>query len=893
MDPIIQQALLAIGSGAAVALAGQGVVQIYRGSGVLNFAHGAMALGSAQLFVWAWADRNVPLALAIGLAVGAGASMGLLTHLLVMRPLRGASQLVRIIATIGVMQILMQGSQLTFGAASRFVDSFLPGGPWRVGDYVIPKSSLVVLAVALGLTALLWMAMTFSRFGAATRAVADNELVARSLGHSPDVLAALNWSLGGALAGLAGVMLVPAGLSIAAVLLITVPAFAAAVLGGFRSYLVTTAGAIAIAMAQSIFTFQAVREGWPASIAPATPFLVVVLVLMVRGTALPTRDEAVARLPRVATTPPRPMAAAAAVVAVLLALSAGGGLSNALITTVTAAIIGLSLVVVTGLSGQISLAQYALAGVGAVAAARTSEQLGWPFIVCLAVGVLAAALGGAIFAVPALRARGPALAVVTIGLGLAVQQGILSDIDITGGFNGATPVERPTLFGLRVDAVDHPNRYAALVVGCFVLLAFVVANLRRTRIGRRLLAVRNNERAATALGISVPVAKLYAFTLAAAIAGIGGVLMAFRFDAVQYGQFSFFRSLEILSFVLIGGIGFVLGPFVGAAGVPNGLLAYLADDVGDLERWLLLGAGALLIVTLIKVPDGVMAAVANKLHARRANPQPKPGQPLEAARPQVLSLVDLTVRYGSVVALDGVSLDVHPGEVVGLIGANGAGKTTLVDAVSGFTPLATGSITLGGEDLSRASPTLRAQSGLGRCFQTIELFDDLTVRDNILAATDLVQPHHWLSALVTPARDDLAEETAGIVDELGVSDLLGEFPNSLSHGQRRIVGVARALAGRPGVLLLDEPAAGLDTAETQRLGQTIRSLADGGLGILLIEHDVDLVVAISDRVTAIDYGRTIYDGPATGVLDDAGIRSAYLGVTPDLSTHGERVGGTA
>ncbi|MEM7141417.1 MAG: branched-chain amino acid ABC transporter permease, partial [Actinomycetota bacterium] len=202
MDAIIQQALLALGAGGAVALAGQGIVQIYRGSGVLNFAHGAMALGSAQMFVWAWDDRGYPLATAMALAIGLGALMGLLTHLLVMRPLRRASQLVRIIATIGVMQIIQQGSQLVFGGENKFVDSFLPVGPLEVGDYRIPKAALVTLGLALALTLVRWVTMTFCRFGAATRAVADNELVARSLGHSPDLIAALNWTLGGALAGL-------------------------------------------------------------------------------------------------------------------------------------------------------------------------------------------------------------------------------------------------------------------------------------------------------------------------------------------------------------------------------------------------------------------------------------------------------------------------------------------------------------------------------------------------------------------------------------------------------------------------------------------------------------------------------------------------------------------
>ncbi|MEM7143229.1 MAG: ATP-binding cassette domain-containing protein, partial [Actinomycetota bacterium] len=687
-----------------------------------------------------------------------------------------------------------------------------------------------------------------------------------------------NWTLGGALAGLAGIMLVPGGLSIVAVLLITVPAFAAAVLGGFRSYLITTLGAVAIAMAQSIFTFQSVREGWPAGIAPATPFLVVAIVLFVRSDALPTRDEIVARLPRVATTPPRWLGLAAASVAVAIALTASTDLANALITSAAAAIIGLSLVVVTGLSGQISLGQYALAGLGALAAARTSEQLGWPFLLCLAVGVAAAAAGGAVFALPALRTRGPVLAVVTIGLGLAVQQGILADIDITGGASGNTPIERPTLAGVDVNAIDHPGRYAAMTVAAFSALAFMIANLRRTRVGRRLLAVRNNERAASALGASVAGAKLYAFVLASAIAGVGGVLIAFRFDAVQYSQFTFFQSLQILSFALIGGIGYVIGPLIGTAAVPNGVIAWLADDIGELERWLLLGAGLVLILTLIKAPNGVVALVTA---SRETSWRPRTTTAaIDQREPSELAVEGLSVRYGSVVALDEVSLTVRPGQVVGLIGANGAGKTTLIDAVSGFAR-ATGRVRLDGTDVARMSPTRRAALGIGRCFQTIELFEDLTVRDNLLAATDRIRPRHWVTDLVAPSTDDIDARTREIVDDLDLTDQLERLPDALSHGQRRLVGVARALAAGPGVLLLDEPAAGLDRKETEGLGRTIRDLADSGMGILLVEHDVELVVKVSDHVVALDFGRVVYEGTPSGVSDDPAVRRAYLGTLDD------------
>ena len=878
MDAVIQQALLALGAGAAVAIAGQGIVQIYRGSGVLNFAHGAMALASAQLFVWAWDDKGLPLVPAMFLAVALGAGLGLLTHVLVMRPLRLGSQLVRIIATIGVMQIVQQGSQLIFGGENRFVDSFLPVGPIQIGDFVIPKAALVTTAVALALTVLLSATMKFSRFGTATRAVADNEVVARSLGLSPDLIAAMSWTLGGALAGLAGVMLVPGGLSIVSVLLVTVPAFAAAVLGGFRSYLTTTVGAIAIAMAQSVFTFQSVRDGWPAGIAPATPFIVVALVLLVRSDALPTRDEAIAKLPRAATSPPRWLAVLVSTVGVTLALTADADLANALITSFAAAIVGLSLVVVTGLSGQISLAQYALAGLGALAAARTSELLGWPFLICVAVGVAAAAMGGAVLALPALRTRGPALAVVTIGLGLAVQQGILADIDITGGVSGATAVERPTLFGLDVNAVEHPNRYAAVVIGTFAALAVMVANVRRNGVGRHLLAVRNNERAAAALGVSVPKVKLYAFVLAAAIAGAGGVLIAFRFDAVQYGQFTFFKSLEVLSFTLIGGIGFVTGPLFGAAAVPNGLLATLANNLGDLERWLLLGSGAILIATLIKAPDGLAALLRDTTGRPKQDSEQESeiAPSLSAAVPRELVVEGLGVRYGNVTALDGIDITVSPGQIVGLIGANGAGKTTLIDAISGFTS-SQGSIRIDGVELTQKSATDRARLGIGRCFQTIELFEDLSVRDNMLVATDDVRGHRWLSDLVLARRGVLDGHSHAVVEQLGLVEHLDSSPGSLSHGQRRLVGVARALVAKPGVLLLDEPAAGLDREETASLGESIRGLADAGIGMLLVEHDIDLVLSVSDHVVAIDFGEVIYDGDPAGVADDPRIRRAYLG----------------
>jgi len=880
MEALLQQAVLALSSGAIVALAGLGVVQIYRGSGVLNFAHGAYALAAAQLFAWGWYDHGWPWPLAVGAAALLGGLLGLGTHAVMVGPLGRAPQLARIIATVGIMQVVQQASLLLFGSAPRQVGSFLPRDAVRVGGIHIQHSSLVLLAVVLLFAVALSLLMRHTRFGLVTQAAAHDERIARALGHRPGCTAGVNWVIGGALAGLAGALIVPiGGVAITSILQLAVPAFAAAVLGAFRSYLLTAVGAVAIAAAQGVFTYQAVTEDWPASLAPALPFIVVAVVLVLRSGGLPARDHVAARLPRVDLRPP-PMWAWPVLVAVSLgALAAPVELANALVTTVVYAIIGLSLVVCTGLTGQISLAQFAIAGLGALAAARLSDLMGLPFWVCAPAGVAAAATAGALIAIPAGRTRGPALAVVTLGLGLAVQQGILADIELTGGFNGATPVERPRLLGLDVGAVQHPQRYAVLCLAVFGLATLAVANLGRSRVGRRLLAVRSDERAAAACGVGVGAAKVYAFAMASAIAGAGGVLLAFRYDTVAYSQFSFAASLQLITFVLIGGIGYLAGPLAGAVAVPNGLLAWAAEGVGDPERWLLLGSGALLIVVLARAPDGLVGFLGR---ARRADPSPRHAVRAPRGWPgRVLQVDRLGVRFGRIAAVDGVSLVVQPGRVTGLIGPNGAGKTTVIDAVSGFVPIACGRVRLGDVDLTRRRPAIRARAGVARCFQSIALFRDMSVRDNLLVGAERPRPHEWLGAVVHPDRGRLPDELVWLAQCLGIADVLDRRPEELSHGQRRLVGVARAVAGRPAVLLLDEPAAGLDLLETDRLGEVIRYLADLGMGVLLVEHDVDLVLRVSDHVVVMDRGRTIYDGPPGGVRDDATVRLAYLGDAPN------------
>ncbi len=414
--------------------------------------------------------------------------------------------------------------------------------------------------------------------------------------------------------------------------------------------------------------------------------------------------------------------------------------------------------------------------------------------------------------------------------------------------------------------------------------------MRRGRIGRRLVAVRGNERAAAALGINVAGAKLFAFGLGAAIAALGGCFLAFRQPTINYAAFAPFLSIAIVVYTVIGGVGFVLGALLAAPFAVGGVGSKVFDAIGFGNNVLNLFAGALLLLTLMANPNGL--ADTNVAFAHRVARRLRRGRDVEqrdsvivtparaAPRsPATLAVDTLTVRFGGVVAVDGVSFDVRPGEVVGLIGPNGAGKTTIIDAVTGFvrcTPES--SIRLERVDLRGLSPSQRARHGVGRSFQSVELFDDMTVLENLLAASDDRSPAVYFTDLARPQRITVPQDVWDIVQAFGLEGDLQELPDHLPFGRRRMVAVARTVAARPSVLLLDEPAAGLSDAESQHLGDIVVSLAhERGLAVLMIEHDVALVSAICDRVVVLDFGRKIAEGPPREVTRDELVVAAYLG----------------
>jgi ABC-type branched-subunit amino acid transport system ATPase component len=370
---------------------------------------------------------------------------------------------------------------------------------------------------------------------------------------------------------------------------------------------------------------------------------------------------------------------------------------------------------------------------------------------------------------------------------------------------------------------------------------------------------------------------------------MSGILFGFRSTNVQFQQFGVFGSITAVLYTVVGGVGWASGTVIGAVLATGGLLAKalssLLSSIDEIDSWLLVVSGASVVVLLRLAPDGVAALhskQADRLRARWARRRPATMAPgligrLDRARAD-LEIQDVTVRFGGVVALDGVSFRVRPGEVVGLMGPNGAGKTTLVDAVTGFSTPNSGEVLLGGRSLAGWSPERRARAGIARSWQAVELFDEMTVLENLLVAADRHERSRYLADLVRPGRPRSSEVVEEIVAEFGLADHLGARPSSLPQGTARLVGIGRAIVTEPSVLLLDEPAAGLAEHEAAELGREVRRIAEErSLAVLVIEHDVSFLLGICDRLVVLDFGRVLTEGTPEEVAAHPEVVRAYLG----------------
>ena len=953
-----QQALvLGAVTGLAYAALAAGFVLVYRSTGVLNLAHGEIGAFGAALFVLLLAGYSFGYWLAFALAVLAGAAVAMTAELTVVRRLFRSPRLVLLIATVGL------GKIVAFGKLS--LPSVIAPGPiaapfeavWTPTDHIRlqAREITVLIVVPVLIAALAWF-MARTRFGLAVRASASNPDTARLYGISPRRTSTVVWTVSGAFAAATAILLAPlqginaaqAGTAaIAEPLLLRV--LVVSLLARMRSLPGVLAGGVAVGVAE-----QLVRSNAPSadrSVVDLYLFaaVLVAVLLAVRG----GRAEGGWSLS------PRSRTATAAAgspwwarridalgLAGLFALLAALGLwlssSSALFAwtgIVLFAMVALSLSVLTGWAGQLSLGQYAFVGLGGMTVVGLTRghdipipfdlfdlslSLPWGAAVAVAtgVGVAAAVLVG----LPALRVRGLFLAVTTLAFAVASASWLLTQDFFTGGTSTPRPVAPPVvgLGPIEIDFGASRRSFYFLCLGSLVVVAIVLSRLRRTGIGRCWIAVRDNEEAATAATVSPTRMKLSAFAVAGGIAAYSGGLLVTLLPALQPATlFGAGESIVVVATAIIGGLGSVAGPILGGLWV-RGIPQAAPDELDSLVRLLTSDIG--LLVLLMYLPGGLLSVIhwARDAIVARASRSPLPapaesvapsaaGSAEPAAGPAVaseqpdssasadpppaglppaglgpdgegpaLEARGVTVRFGGNVAVDGVSITVRRGELVGLIGANGAGKSTLFNAISGFVP-ASGRVLVMGREVTRRRAPARHALGLGRGFQAARLYPELSVRESVMVALEARRRSRLLASATglppSPASERRKRAEADeIVDYLGLGRYADSLVADLSTGTRRIVELGCLLAAQARVLLLDEPTAGVAQRETEAFGPLIASVRDElGAAAVVIEHDMSLVMGISDRIYCLESGSVIAEGPPAAVRADPRVIASYLG----------------
>jgi branched-subunit amino acid ABC-type transport system permease component len=646
MTSVLLFALLGLGGGAVIALLALGVVGEYQASSVVNFAHGAMAMFCAYCFTQLRSTGELVLPVVIiphrvslashGLSTGPAmlvtlayaALFGIAVYEGIFRWLRHAPALAKVVASIGLMLTLQALAIIHFGTAARPSQRVLPTDTVTIFGATVGRDRLLLAGAAIVCALALSALYRMTRFGVVTRAVAQNERAASLLGWWPARSEATNWAIASLLAGLAGILAAPlTSLTPSALTLAIVPALAAALVADLSSFTIAACAGLLIGVGQSLCVKAATSWSWfpQHGVAEVLPFAVIAIVMLVRGNRLPTRGETnVGRLPRapLGRRPFLPLAVFVPATTVLLIATTAGWRASVIQSVVTACAL-LSLVVLTGLVGQVSLAQAAFAGIGGFGLAKLLDAVGVPFPVGLLFAGLVTVPIGLLVAVPALRIRGINLAIITLGAGVAIDAFVFRNEQISGGLAGVN-VPAPELLGVDVGITgSHSGEYPRIVFGLVAILVFVVLavlaiNLRRSATGAHCLAVRTNERAASAIGVNVAATKMLAFGLSAFIAGSAGGLIGYQQGRLSPESFSIFVSLMLLSIAYIGGIATVPGViFAGFVLAPGGLV-YTA-----MERWFHLGkyqpvvAGVGVIVTAILNPDGVAAALPSARLRRR------------------------------------------------------------------------------------------------------------------------------------------------------------------------------------------------------------------------------------------------------------------------------------
>jgi branched-chain amino acid transport system permease protein len=545
---------------------------------------------------------------------------------------------------------------------------------------------------------------------------------------------------------------------------------------------------------------------------------------------------------------------------------------NILMQASTYAVAVVGLTIVLGYAGQINLAQAAFFSLGAYSVALGTTEFGLVFFPALAIGLVLACVAGVALGLTSLRLGGHYLAMVTISFQTILSLVLINWVSLTHGPDGVLNILRPTLFAGYFTQSGH---YLALCTAILYIVGYLVWRLRRTKLGRAMQAVRDNELAAGAVGVDTYRTKVVAFTLSALLGGLGGGLFAGGFRYISPDQFTFSESVVFLTMSLLGGVRSPMG-----AGLGTGLLILLPEWLRFLKNIYLAVYGGAVILIMVFMPDGIwgfLTALWRRLFpvapiaTGEIAPLPLTQQIARADGSVILTVSQLSKHFGGLKAVDNVDLAIARNTVHALIGPNGSGKTTLLNVMSGLYAPTGGRIELDGRDVTHLAPHQRAGCGLGRTFQNIRLFGAMNVLDNVMVGAE--RPNNPAGR----GASGLERHALAALEFVGLAARAHETVASLSYGHQRLLEIARALAGSPKLLLLDEPGAGLNHAEKEQLVWLLNRLKGHGLTICVIDHDMNIVEQVADRITVLNFGRRIAEGTPIEVLRNPTVVAAYLG----------------
>ncbi len=917
----------ALMQGLVYALVAFGLLLIYRATGVINFAHGQIGAFGGYTMALLQIRYDIPYGLSLPVALLSGMLLGVAAEL-ALRRLFNQPRLLLFVATLGLTQVI-QLVQLRLPIPEEEATSVsypvLISGTWDVAGITVSGPQLSVLLVVPALMLFLGWLFQRSSFGMQVRATADNLPAAQLAGISVRAVSTKVWALAGLLATLSTLLIAPLqGGSIGVVSTALGPkllllSLVAAMVGRMRSFGWTLVGGLLVGVLDRFLVTWSQTKDVPTGANIAVLFLLLVIVLFTVGRKQAMNDDPWSLTAKVraahAELTRHPLYRTLSVLGVAcllgIALVVPSQLDKPTDVLRFAAIplyliVALSVTVLTGWAGQLSLGQFGFVALGSYLTIYYANQLN--YFVALAIGVAWGAVVALAVGIPALRLRGLYLAVVTLGFGLAVRSWfvIAEKFAPESGGGAKLNVNRRegfdllfwTVKGNDFDGVYWFCLFAAIV--CIIL----VWRIRRTGIGRSIIAVRDNENSAAAYTVSPPRAKLLAFSISGSLAALAGGLLPltaingqFKVDPLM---FDFTESLRIVAIAIVGGVSSITGAILGTL-----LIVGLPTVFNGTKQVELFASGVGMLVVLLYLPGGLISVVHSARDnllswlARRTNWKPSVREqgaavttlrsgvaagsaPSTGATAPPLVVNELTVSFGGRTVVDRVSLRVEAGQIVGLIGTNGAGKTTIMNAVSGFVP-SVGRVELFGEDVSTMAAHRRARLGQGRAFQNARLFGSLTARETIMVALEARQRSLLIpSLLALPPSPGSERRKRREADEILTYLGLGRYSDSLmaelSTGTRRIVELGSLIALDTKLMLLDEPTAGVAQKETEAFGPLIKAVrADLGAAILIIEHDMPMVTSISDRIYCLEAGRVIAEGTPAEVIANPAVIASYLG----------------